>query len=50
MLAWDDVAYLAWFDPEFLKLYLSRGVELSVAAHDKKALTLKVIPTKDTQR
>jgi hypothetical protein len=46
--AWEDVAYLAWFDPEFLKPFLSRGVELSVTENDQKALTVKVIPAKET--
>lgn len=50
VFAWEDVAYLAWFDPEFMKPFLSRGVELSVAENDKKSLALKTIPMKETQR
>jgi hypothetical protein len=49
-LAWDDAAYLSWYDPEFLKPFMSRGVELKVTENDKKALSLKMIPVKETQR
>lgn len=50
VFAWEDVAYLAWFDLAFLRPFLARGVELSVAENDKKALTVKMIPMKETQR
>lgn len=50
ILAWEDVAYLEWFDPEFLKPLLSKAVDLSVAENDKRSLTVKMIPIEQTQR
>jgi Carboxypeptidase regulatory-like domain len=50
VFAWEDVSYLAWFDPEFLKAYSSRGVAVPVAPSDQKVLTVKVIPMKEPQK
>jgi len=49
-LAFEDVIYLAWFDKEFLKPYMSKAVTLSVSESEKKALSLKVIPATATRR
>jgi len=50
VLAWEDAAYLSWFDPEFLKPFMSKGVALSVTENDKRTLSVKAISAKDTQR
>jgi len=50
VLAWEDVPYLAWFDPEFMKPFLSKSVELSVAKNENKDLTVRMIPLKEIQR
>jgi hypothetical protein len=40
--AWDDVKEDDWFDPDFLKLYESQGVELKVEPRATKSLDLKI--------
>jgi protocatechuate 3,4-dioxygenase beta subunit len=42
--ALEEALYLAWFDKEFMKPYLSRAISLSVRENDKKILSLKLLP------
>ena len=44
LMAWEDVAPGAWFDPDFLKPFEGKAEAVSVAAKESKSVTLKAIP------
>lgn len=49
LLAWEDVAWGAWYDPEFLKPVEGKAESVTVKENDRKSVTLKAIPV-ETKR
>ena len=47
LLAWESVDENAFYNPEFLKTYESRGVVIHVTESDRKSLQMIAIPSED---
>ena len=43
LYAFEDLAYGAWFDPDFLKPYAERGTPVELKAGDKPEVTVQAI-------
>ncbi len=49
-IAFEDVPYGIWTDPEFLKKFLDRAIDVTVDPKGSQSVTLKAIPASETEQ